>query len=164
MLRGAGACTELGMSGPSTSREALILEALGEVGKLLDEVDRLTITMEAGREALRQIIGLLGDQVRSFETAVLDMSKRAERGALEHIVRRTNEMTRRVLEEQSQAMRDAASQAFAEQLRPTMAQLDLKLRQLMQGIERPWADWMMHAATATGSAMVTFFVITMASK
>ena len=33
------------MSGPSTSREALILEALGEVGKLLDEVDRLTIAM-----------------------------------------------------------------------------------------------------------------------
>ena len=150
------------MSAPSTSREALILEALGEVGKLLDEVDRLKITMEAGRESLRQIIGLLGDRLRSFETTVSDLTKRAERGAIEHIAKRTNELTRRLLEEQSQAMRDAARQCFAEQLRPTMAQLDAKLRQLMQRTERPWADWMMHVATATASAVVTFFVVSMA--
>ena len=150
------------MSGPSTSREALILEALGEVGKLLDEVDRLTIAMEAGREALRQIIELLGDRMRLFESAVSNLTKRAERGALEHIVQRTNEMTRRVLEEQSKAMRDAARQAFSEQLAPTMAQLDVKLRQLKKGVERPWADWLMHAATAAGSALVTFFAIFMA--
>ena len=100
--------------------------------------------------------------MRLFETAVSNLTKRAERGALEHIVQRTNEMTRRVLEEQSKAMRDAARQAFSEQLAPTMAQLDVKLRQLKKGVERPWADWLMHAATAAGSALVTFFAIFMA--
>lgn len=150
------------MSGPSTSREALILEALGEVGKLLDEVDRLTVTMEAGRGALRQTIGLLGDRLRSFEAAVSNLTTCAERAALEHIVKRTNEMTRRVLEEQSQAMREAARHAFAEQLRPTMAQLDRELKQLTRRMERPWADWLMHAATGAGSAIVTVFVVSMA--
>jgi len=44
------------MNQPTTVREALIVEALGDVALLLDRVDSLTSSMEVGRLALAHAI------------------------------------------------------------------------------------------------------------
>lgn len=148
------------MNRPTTAREALIVEALGDVARLLDRVESLTFSMEVGRLALAKANVELGERLTSFETAMSSITHQAKTRAVEHIVRRTGEVARESIETQTRAMNEAARLVFAEQVDPMLGRLSASLRQFVQRVDRPWEVWLTHAATAAVSAAVTWFVAT----
>jgi exonuclease VII small subunit len=148
------------MNRPTNAREALIIEALGDVAHLLDRVESLTSSMEAGRQALEKANSEFENRLSAFETAMSSITHLAKARAVEHIVRRTGEAARQSIETQTRAMNEAARLVFAEQVDPTLGRLTTSLRQLIQQVCRPWDLWLTHAATAAVSAALTWLVAT----
>ena len=146
------------MNGPSTAREALIVEALGDVALLLDRVESLRSSMEAGRQALASANAEFADRLKAFEVAMASVTQHAKVKAVEHIARRTGEVTKISIEAQTRAMSEAARLAFSAQLGAPLARLTATVQRLIQRVDRRWELWLTHAATAVASAVLTWFV------
>lgn len=146
------------MNPPTTAREALIVEALGDVALLLDRVEALTSSMEAGWLALEKANSEFEDRLSAFESAISSITHLAKARTVEHIVRRAGEVARQSIETQTRAMNEAARLVFAEQVDPALGRLATSLRQLIQRVDRPWDLWLTHAATAAVSAALTWFL------
>jgi hypothetical protein len=147
------------MTGPNTAREALIVEALGDVAHLLDRVESLSSSMEAGRLALANANAELGDRLKAFEAGVASLTQQAKARVVEHIVRRTGEATSEAIETQARAMNAAARLAFSAQVDSNLARLTATLQQVIHRVDRPWDLWLTHAATAAVSAAITWWVL-----
>lgn len=140
------------MNEPVGAREALLIEAIGEMVNLIDSVDRLTPEL---REASRDI-GLASEGLRGslagFETQVLALTEKAKVQAVKHILARTDEAARRSIELQSRAMADAARVALG-------ADLGATLQRLQSLHSRPgprWEPWLTHAAAAATASAATW--------
>lgn len=146
------------MSGPTTAREALIVETLGEVALLLDRVEALTSSMEVGRLALASASAELSGGLSAFETRMASVTQQAQARAIEHIVRRTGKATSNAIESQASAMQAAARLAFSTQVDSQVARLTKALQRVSERVDRPWEHWLTYVATAVASAVVTWLV------
>ena len=82
------------MNEPVSAREALLIEAIGEMVNLIDSVDRLTPELrEASQEIDRAREGLRSS-LAAFETQVLALTEKAKVVAVKHILTRTEEAAR----------------------------------------------------------------------
>jgi len=133
---------------PSTAREALIAEALGDVAQLLDRVEVLVRGVEGARQALAAAGNELVRQLAAVDARMAAISESAKTQAVEHIVRRTNEVAARSLEAQTLAMADAARSLFDREVGATLQRLCVSLQRLVERADRPWEHWATHAATA----------------
>jgi len=147
------------MTGPSTAREALILEALGEVAVLLDRVESLNLSMETHRLGLLGANTELAERLKAFEAGMSSITQNVKARAVEHILRRTSEVTSLSVETQARAMAAAARLAFSAQVDSNLTRLASSLQQAIQRVDRPWDLWLTHAATAVVSAAVTWWVV-----
>jgi len=147
------------MNRPSTAREALIVEALGEVASLLDRVESLTSSMEAGRLALANASAELDHRLKDFQGATTAMTQQVQARAIDHIVRRTGKATTDSIEAQARAMSSAARLAFSTQVDSTLGRLNQSLHEAVHRVDRPWDLWLTHAATAAVSAVLTWWVV-----
>jgi cell division septum initiation protein DivIVA len=139
---------------PVSAREALLIEAIGEVANLIDAVDRLTPELrEASREIDRASEGLRAS-LAGFETQVLALTEKAKVQAVTHILARTDEAARRSIELQSRAMADAARVAFGAELGATVQ----RLQSLHERPGRRWEQWLTHAAAAATASAVTWML------
>ena len=136
---------------PSTAREALIVEALGEVAALIDRVETLAPALDASHRALVQASAGLAHQVTAFEARMAAITENAKLTAVKHIARRTDEITRSSLDAQTRAMEEAARALFRAEVGPALQRLVMPLQHLTdlaQRGARPWERWATHAATA----------------
>jgi hypothetical protein len=140
------------MKPPSTTREALIVEALGEAAKLIRQVEALAPTMDRSRQALADAHSGLAGQLAAFEAQVLALTEKAKVQAVKHILARTDEATRRSIELQSRAMADAARVAFCADLGATMQ----RLQSLHERPGHRWEHWLTHAAAAATASAATW--------
>jgi phage shock protein A len=147
------------MNGPTTAREALIVEALREVAHLLDRIESLPSSMEVGRLALANASAELGDRLKAFEAGIASVSQKVQASAAEQLVRRAVKATSDSIETQTRAMNAAARLAFSTQVDSTLARLTASLQQVLHRVDRPWDLWLTHAATAAASAAVTWWVV-----
>lgn len=147
------------MNRPTTAREALIVEALGEVALLLDRIESLTSSMEVGRLALANASAELGDRLKAFEAGIASVSQKVQASAAEQLVRRAVKATSDSIETQTRSMNAAARLAFSEQVDSNLARLTASLQQVLQRVDRPWDLWLTHAATAAVSAAVTWWAV-----
>lgn len=143
------------MNRPTTAREALIVEAIGDVSRLLDRIESLTPAMEGARQALVQAHAELGHRVLAFESRMSAITENAKTKAVEYIARRTDEVARRSIEDQTRSMTEAARALFNTEVGPTLHQLASSLQRLVDRVNRPWELWLTHAATAAVSSAVT---------
>lgn len=142
------------MNEPVGAREALLIEAIGEMVNLIDSVDRLTPELrEASRDIGRASEGLRGS-LAGFETQVLALAEKAKVQAVKHILARTDEAARQSIEQQSRAMADAARVAFGADLGATLQ----RLQALQNRPERRWEQWLTHAAAAATASAATWTV------
>ena len=146
------------MNRPTSAREALLVEALGDVALLLDRVESLTSSMELGRLALANASAELGDRLKAFETGMSSITQQSKARAVEHIVRRTGEATSLSIETQARAMNEAARIAFSAQVDSNLARLTTTLQRAIHRVDRPWELWLTHVATAVTSAVMTWVV------
>jgi hypothetical protein len=144
------------MNRPNTAREALIAEALGEVARLLDRVEALPLAMRDATQAMTRASDELGGQLGTFEHRMTAISEHAKTVVLEHIARRSNELTRRSLDEQSQAMSNAARTLFTTEFGASQHRLAALLQPVAERLQRPWDSWLTHAATAAAASAATW--------
>ena len=146
------------MSRPSTAREALIVEALGEVARLLEQVESLESSMEVGRLALANASEDLVERLKDFDAGMASIAMRVQASAVDHIIKRTGKAASESLESQARAMNAAARLAFSGQFESNLARLTASLQQVIHRVDRPWDLWLTHAATAGVSAAITWWV------
>ena len=140
------------MTHPSTTREALIVEALGEAEKLIRQVEALAPALDQSRQALADAHSGLAGQLAAFEAQVVALTEKAKVQAVKHILARTDEAARRSIELQSRAMADAARVAFGADLGAAMQ----RLQTLHQRPGRRWEQWLTHAAAAATASAATW--------
>jgi len=146
------------MTHPNTTREALIVEALGEAAKLIRQVEALAPALDESRQALADADSGLAGQLAAFEAHVLALTEKSKVVAVKHILARTEEAARRSADLQSRAMADAARVAFGAELGAALQ----RLKSLHQGPERRWEWWLTHAAAAaTASAGTLMLTVTL---
>ncbi len=143
------------MSNPSTTREALIVEALGEAAKLIRQVEALAPAMDESRQALADAHSGLAGQLAAFETQVASLTEKAKIQAVKHILARTDEAARRSIESQGRAMADAARVAFGTELGASLQRLQSAIQPLIERQGRRWEQWLMQAAAAAMASAVT---------
>jgi hypothetical protein len=146
------------MSHPSTAREALIVEAIGDVAKLVKQVEAASAGLNNSAQALKAASAALGDELAGFERCIAALTENAKVQTVKHIAARTDEAARRSIDQQSRAMADAARVAFGAELGATMQRLHAQLRPLFDERSRRWERWLTHAAVATVAAAVTSVV------
>ena len=144
------------MNAPGSAREALIAEAIGDLGRLLDRAQALQTAMAQSRQALVDAHAQLADQLAAFEAHVTALTERAKVLAVKHILARTEEAARRSIEEQSRAMADAARVAFGAELGAMMQRLQSALQPLIERRERRWDSWLTHATVAAVASTLTW--------
>ncbi len=147
------------MNGPSSAREALIAEALGEVAALLDRVEAVGPALDASRLAMINASTELAGQVAAFESRMAGITENAKTQAVKHIARRTDEIARVSAEAQMRAMEEAARMMFRTEVGPALQRVAMPLQHLAELAHRgarPWEHWLTHAATAAAASALTW--------
>ena len=65
------------MTHPNTTREVLIVEALGEAAKLIRQVEALAPALDESRQALADAHSGLAGQLAAFEAHVLALTEKS---------------------------------------------------------------------------------------
>lgn len=145
------------MNDPVGAREALLIEAIGEVANLIESVERLTPELQmVGRNIDRASTGL-HESLTAFEAQILALTEKAKVVAVKHILARTDEAARQSADLQSRAMADAARVAFGAEIGATLQ----RLKTLHAGPERRWEQWLTHAAAAATASATTWTLTVM---
>lgn len=144
------------MTNPTTAREALIVEALGEAATLIRQVEALAPVLDESRQALADAHSGLALQLTVFDAHVTALTEKAKVAAVKHILARTDETARRSIELQGRAMADAARVAFGGELGATLQRLHSALQPLLERPDQRWERWLTHVAAAATSSAITW--------
>jgi chemotaxis protein histidine kinase CheA len=147
------------MAAPPTSREILIAEAIGDLGRLLGRAEALQPSMDESRQELVHAHMQLADQLASFEAQVLALTEKAKVQTVKHVLARTDEAARHAVDAQAQAMAKAAKQLFDSLVDPRLQQLARVVARHVERIDHPWERWCTHAATALASSAATLAIV-----
>jgi hypothetical protein len=143
------------MKAPSTTREALIVEALGDAAKLIRQVEALKPALNQSRQAMADAHMGLARQLAAFEAQVVTLTERAKVQTAKHIIARTEEAARRSIELQRQAMVEAARVALGTELGAALQQIRSSLQPPAQRPEPWWEPWLTYAAVASAASAFT---------
>lgn len=120
------------MNSASTAREALIAEALGEVGALIDRLEALVPAAdELGQTAWRAYENLI-DRINRFDNQVQNAINEAESEALRRILRHAEDITRQSLETQAMAMKTTVRELVRTEFDPATARVLTQMQELAQ--------------------------------
>lgn len=147
------------MSAPSTAREALLAEAIGDVAGLLQQIEALKPALTEICQVLEQASTTLADDLAGFQRQVAVITENAKVQAVRHMATRTDEATRRAIEAQSRAMADTARAAFAAELGTSIQHLQATLQALRERPNRSWEDWLLHLSIAVTSSVATWALV-----
>ena len=145
------------MSDPVAVREALIIEAIGEASNLIDSVSALIPRLRDLGVEINQASAGLHHALAAFETRMTGITETAKTKTVMYLAARTEEATRRSIDQQSRAMADAARVAFGAELGATMRRLQAALQPVRRPARR-WEWWWTHAATAAAASAMTWLV------
>lgn len=144
------------MSPDRTAREALIVEALGNIGAMLDRVDALIPALAAGREALAGASALLSLKLETFDAHMNAITENAKIKTMQHVAQRTDEMARRSvrdLRENAHLMADAARSALQAEIRQALEQF---IQRHQQPKPRWWHGILTNAAISAAASGYTW--------
>ena len=143
----------------STAREALIAELIGDLAELIERVDRLTPAIDEARLKMTTAAQGLAAGVAPFKAHMVDIAAQTQKASVQYILSHTNEVTARLLEVQTQAMTVSARAIVDREVGPPLRRLASNLEQLVASTHRPWDSWLIHAATATASAICSAMLV-----
>jgi hypothetical protein len=146
------------MTHPSTAREALIVEAIGDVAELVKAVEMSATRLEATCQAFQQARIGLHDELAGFESRLATLTENAKTVTNRYLAARVVEATRRSIDEQSRAMSDAARTAFKAELGPMLQRLQTFLQPLLEQRGRAWRRYVTHAAAAGAGSVATWAI------
>ena len=147
------------MSDLVTAREELMAVAIGDLGTLLDRVEKLAPQLEASRMELLSTSTELAERVEAYSKRMDEITQNAKLQAVKHIARRADEMARGTVDTQTRAMEEAARVVFRNEIGPTLQRVTLPLQEVVAMARkgaRPWEGWLLHAATAVLSSAISW--------
>ena len=149
------------MNDPVAAREALMIEAIGEAGNLIESVRGLTPVLQEIRREIAQAAAGLRDNLAAFEGRMTSITENAKARTVQHLAARADEATRRSIELQGRAMTDAARVAFGAEFATTLQQLQSAIQPLVERRGQRWERWLTHAAAAATASAVTWTLVFM---
>lgn len=100
------------MNGPRTSREALIAEVLGDIDALLARTEALPATVLDAETRIAAAVAALADAGDRYRMAVTAFTEEARTELTGYLERRAGAIAARTVEEQREALQEAARCAF----------------------------------------------------
>jgi hypothetical protein len=144
------------MSAPATVREALIVEAVGEVARLIQSVEALAPLLNECCRALEQASTRLRDELSGLERRTAAIAESAKSQTVKYIVARAGDAAARSIDAQSRAIAEAARVAFGTEVGAIIQWLHTTLQPLLERRERRWTRCLTHAAAALAGAAATW--------
>ncbi|MGN6830711.1 hypothetical protein [Paucibacter sp. M5-1] len=151
--------------GTSTAREALIIEAIGEMAAVVKRVEALVPKLQDTRQSLIDANTQLSNQLRQFEDHMHEITEHAKLVAMNHVAQHTREMTRKSVQTQVVEIHEAARKAMGAEIRPTLQELIAPLHRLAyqasqrESARERWERWLTHAMTAAVASSVTLILV-----
>jgi hypothetical protein len=137
------------MSGPRTSREALIAEMLGEVDALLSRIEALPAVAAKTEERISGAAAALADAGDKYRLAVTAFTEEVKAELTEYLERKAGAIAAQTVEEQRAAMQEAARQAFQFEAFEKAANLGIGLAAAAKAFHRAKRSRLIeHAMTA----------------
>lgn len=133
--------------------------AIGDLGTLLDQFEKLAPQLEASRMELLSTSTELAERVEAYSKRMDEITENAKLQAVKHIARRADEMARRTVDTQTRAMEEAARVVLRNEIGPTLQRVTLPLQEVVAMARkgaRPWEGWLLHAATAVLSSAISW--------
>ena len=141
------------MNGPSTAREALLAETLGELAQLLDRAEGIQAAMTESRRGLSDAHEKLTQQLAQVTVTI----EHAKLQAVKHILVRTEEAGGRSMDARIRAIREAAQAIFRSEIEAATQRLATSLGHMMQRME--WHSRLLEfVATAAVSSALTWLI------
>lgn len=147
------------MSDLVTVREELMAVAIGDLGALLDRVEKLAPQLDASRMELLSTSTDLAEKVEAYSKRMDEITENAKVQTVKHIARSADEMARGTVDTQTRAMEEAARLVFRNEVGPTLQKVTSPLQDvaaLARKVARPWEGWLLHAATAVLSSAISW--------
>ena len=152
------------MSGPRTTREALIAEALGDLGRMIDQTQALVPLMNDARQALvdahEQLLHEAAEQRTSFEQQLGTLAERAKTQIVTHIVARADEAYQRKVREQEAQAREAIRALLAAEVDLAAKRLAASRRALSVSQGHLYEAALSHLAVTVARSALTWLVLT----
>lgn len=144
------------MNGPTSAREALMAEAIGDLARLIDRVELLVPALDRARLALAEADAALVARINALDAGMAAITENAKKKTVEHLARHADAVALRSAEQQTRAMADAARAMFSREVEPALQRLASSLQRLAERADHPWERWLVHAATGTTACVVTW--------
>lgn len=144
------------MSRPTNVREALIAEALGDIGKLLERIESVAPAIESSCDAVTSATATLVAGADAAEARFAAFTDHATTQVIRHVAGRTAQLARSAADVETHAMQAAARALFREELAPALQRLAGALDAQANKGGSSWGSWPAHAATAVATAVVTW--------
>jgi uncharacterized protein (DUF885 family) len=146
------------MNAPTTAREALVVEAIGDAGRLLDRLEQLLPALEGARLALTNADTALVERIDALEARMVSITATTTTESVEHLTRQARLMAVRAVESQRVAMAHVARRLFSQEVEPALARLTAALERQVERLGRRGQQWPWHVATALAASMATWVV------
>jgi hypothetical protein len=147
------------MNRPTTAREALLAEALGELVQVTQRLEVLLPALERTRAALVKADAALLARFDALDGKAVALSETAKQRAMDDLTRHADAVARQTAVRQANAMSAAAGVIFTREFEPRLQRLAGSLQQLAQSIDQPLERWLIHALTVMTSCVVTVAVM-----
>lgn len=156
------------MTGPRTTREALIAELLGDVDGLIARVEALPALITAAEETLSGTVTVLDNAGDNYRLAVTAFTEQAKTDLAEYLDLKTSQaglVAAKTVEEQRSALQEAASLAFRSQVSDRAKSLGLVLSEAAKDFRRSmWTRIIENAITALIASGFTASLVYMILK
>lgn len=140
------------MNDPVGAREALLIEAVGDVVQLMDVLERLSPEIRGASRELDRARESLRVALENFEPQLLARMEKAKVSALKYIAVRTEEAARRSIDLHTRALTEAAQTALRTELLPHIRRLQALM---VPPPKHHWESFLTHAAAVSVSSAVT---------
>jgi UDP-N-acetylmuramyl pentapeptide synthase len=145
------------MSGARTVRDALLLQAFGELDTLLCRVELLDTQLNASSDRVRAALAALEPASAKYSAELAQLTDETKKALVEYIERRASASTADAMASHRKAMQEAATLAFADQLasplRDIARQLDQRCREDSLTLRPINAFWLAAAVLSAGALL-----------
>jgi len=148
------------MTDPTTAREALIAEVIGDLAKLLGQAEALAPMLDEACRSLLQADEQLRKTLADFECRMATITESAKIRAMQHLALQIDKAATQSVQLQAQAMSRAARTAFDHALGDTLQHL--LRRHLGPKVSSPprhsFEPWLTHLATLAAGSVLTWIL------
>lgn len=141
---------------PVSAREALIVEAIGELQLLLDRLEAVAPALESASKELGDVSAGLAGQANAIETRIAACADAATALAVKHVARQAHEIARTASCAETQAMQAAGRALFQAELGPALHRLAGSIDTVQRRASMWQTGWGAIAITAVTTSALTW--------